>query len=285
MGATGLTQGLKNWSMFKIELLAVCWALNHARYYCINALKIIIRTDHSPLKGLFKEDLSEIDNLRVIKLLENTLHYNIEVQTVAGKDNAAADALSRMGCEDCVAPDISRNFFSTRETKLNKLRVKKVGGTRNTPLDLQIIAEEAQTSKTYKELLEAIREGKSQQELPNNHPGKEFSQNEYNKLHIFQTRRGSLVYLDEKLVPPVEARKKLLSKLHKSHSHKQMSWETAKKIWFWKSMKNEINQANLSCGRCIEFSRSKFAQKPILPIELCDFNPGKLLSMDLFEVN
>ena len=77
----------------------------------------------------------------------------------------------------------------------------------------------------------------------------------------------------------------LLSKLHKSHSHEKMSWETAKKIWFWKSMKNEINQANLSCGRCIEFSRSKFAQNPILPIKLCNFGPGKLLSLDLFEVN
>ena len=50
-------------------------------------------------------------------------------------------------------------------------------------------------------------------------------------------------------------------------------------------MKNEINQANLSCGCCIEFSKSKFAKKPILPIKLCDFSPGKLLSLDLFDVN
>ena len=72
-----------------------------------------------------------------------------------GKENAGADALSRMGCEDSLAPDISRNFFNSRETKVDKVRIKKVGGTRNVPLDLQIIAEEAQTSKTYKELLEA----------------------------------------------------------------------------------------------------------------------------------
>merc|ERR1711954_114905 len=111
------------------------------------------------------------------------------------------------------------------------------------------------------------------------------SQGEYNKLHIVQTIRGSLIYLEEKLVPPVEACKKLLARLHESHSHEQMSWETAKKIWFWKSMKNEINQANLSCGCCIEFSRSKFAQKPILPLELCDYRPGELLSADLFKVN
>ena len=50
-------------------------------------------------------------------------------------------------------------------------------------------------------------------------------------------------------------------------------------------MKNEINQSNLSCGRCIEFSRSKFAQKPILPLELLDYGPGELLSCDLFEID
>merc|ERR1711954_396139 len=176
-----------------------------------------------------------------------------------------------MGCKDSQEPDISRNFFNTRETKVDKVRIKKVGGTRNMPLDLQVIAEEAQTSQTYKELLEAIRQGTSQKDLPNSHLGKEVAQDEYNKLHIVQTTRGSLVYLEEKLVPPVEARKKLLSRLHESHSYEQMSWETAKQIWFWKSMKKEINQANLSCGRCIEFSRSKFVQKPILPLELCDY--------------
>ena len=70
MGATGLTPGQKNWSIFETELLSVVWALEHARYYCIGAPKITVRTDHSPLKGLFKKDLSEIDNPRVVKLLE-----------------------------------------------------------------------------------------------------------------------------------------------------------------------------------------------------------------------
>ena len=60
MGATGLTPGQKNWSIFETELLSVVWALEHARYYVIGAPKVTIRTDHSPLKGLFKKDLTEI---------------------------------------------------------------------------------------------------------------------------------------------------------------------------------------------------------------------------------
>ena len=133
MGATGLTPGQKNWSTFEIELLSVVWALEHARYYCIGAPKITIKTDRSPLKGLFKKDLSEIDNPRVVKLLEKTLHHNIEVQTVAGKDNVIADALSRMGCEDSLAPDVTRNFYNSRESKVDKVKIKKLGGQEMCP--------------------------------------------------------------------------------------------------------------------------------------------------------
>ena len=58
-----------------------------------------------------------------------------------------------MVCEDSLAPDIARNFYNSRETKVDKVKIKKVGGTRNVPLDLKIIAEEAHTSQTYKEFL------------------------------------------------------------------------------------------------------------------------------------
>ena len=85
------------------------------------------------------------------------------------------------------------------------------------------------------------------------------------------------------LFPTPEARKKLLSKLHESHSHKAMSWQMAKTIWHWKGLKNEIHQSNLQCGKCLEFSQSKISQKPILPLELCEYGPRELLNMDLFE--
>ena len=69
-----------------------------------------------------------------------------------------------MGCKDALAPDVTRNFFNTRETSTYKLKIKKIGEMRNIPLDLQIIAEEAKTSNTYQDLIVAIREGKSQKE-------------------------------------------------------------------------------------------------------------------------
>ena len=93
-----------------------------------------------------------------------------------------------MGCSDADAPEVTRNFFNNREVSTNKLKIKKIGEMRNIPLDLHIIAEEAKTSNTYHDLISAIREGKSQQELAPSHPGKELSQDEYSKLHIVQTK-------------------------------------------------------------------------------------------------
>ena len=52
MGATGLTPGQKNFSIFEIELLAMCWALEHLKYYCLNADRIVVKTNNSPKRSL-----------------------------------------------------------------------------------------------------------------------------------------------------------------------------------------------------------------------------------------
>ena len=90
MGVTGLTAGQHNWSIFEMELLAVCLSLEHARNYFLNADIVNICTDHAPLKDIFNKDLSDIVN----PWLEYTLHYSIEVVHISGESNDAADTLS-----------------------------------------------------------------------------------------------------------------------------------------------------------------------------------------------
>ena len=86
-----------------------------------------MHTDHSPLKGVFRKDLSEIDNPCVVKLVEKTLHYNLEIEHVPVKDNKGADALSRMGCTDTQAAEVTCNFFNTREVTTSKIKIRKIG--------------------------------------------------------------------------------------------------------------------------------------------------------------
>ena len=98
-------------------------------------------------------------------------------------------------------------------------------------------------------------------------------------MHKVTTKKGELVYMDERLVPPTKAKKKLLLKLHESHSHE------TKAIWIWLGLHKEIQQSNRSCGKCIEFSRATFQQHPVLPIELCEYSPGEYMNMDLFKIS
>ena len=51
MGATGLTPGQKNWSIFKVKLLAICSAQEYSKYYYLNAEKVNMKTNHTPQKA------------------------------------------------------------------------------------------------------------------------------------------------------------------------------------------------------------------------------------------
>ena len=59
--AKGLTPTQKNWSILKMELLGVIWALEHSKYYSLGASNINVRTDHAPLKGFLNEELSKLE--------------------------------------------------------------------------------------------------------------------------------------------------------------------------------------------------------------------------------
>ena len=102
------------------------------------------------MNGLFRKDLSEIDNPRIVKLVGKTLHYNLEIEHVPGKDNKGADALSRMGCTDTEAPEVTNNFSNTREVKINIARIRKNGTMKNIPLDLLVIARKPNQAQNTK---------------------------------------------------------------------------------------------------------------------------------------
>lgn len=87
-----LNKAERNYPTIEKELLAVVWAVKHFRPYLYGRTFKII-TDHKPLVYLFnlKDPSSRLLKFRL--LLEE---YDYVVEYVKGKDNAAADALSRV---------------------------------------------------------------------------------------------------------------------------------------------------------------------------------------------
>ena len=87
-----LTEPEKNYSTTEKELLAIVWAVQRLRQYLLGR-KFIIQTDHQALTWLFNVKNPNSRLVRWIVILEE---YTYEIEYKKGKENIAADALSRM---------------------------------------------------------------------------------------------------------------------------------------------------------------------------------------------
>lgn len=92
----GFNKAEKNKSTIEKELIAIHFAVNHFRPY-IYGTNFVVRSDHRPLIFLYKLKNPSSKLTRIRLDLEE---YNFTVEYIRGKDNVAADALSRISIED-----------------------------------------------------------------------------------------------------------------------------------------------------------------------------------------
>ncbi|KAG6936602.1 hypothetical protein G0U57_011985, partial [Chelydra serpentina] len=83
----------RNYSVIEKEALAVKWAVDALRYYVLGAPFILV-TDHAPLKWLNK---MKDTNGRLMRWYLALQPYAFTIHHRAGRDNANADFLSRLG--------------------------------------------------------------------------------------------------------------------------------------------------------------------------------------------
>ena len=122
-GSATLTPAQRNYSIAELELLSVVWSLEKCEYFTKGAPLITVLSDHASLAGLEKRDLSQISNGRLVRMLERTHGFNIDIKHVQGSKNNFADALSRKPIEgvEC-APDyplfsnpcVARAFYGVK---------------------------------------------------------------------------------------------------------------------------------------------------------------------------
>ena len=95
-GSVGLSQTHSRYAPTELECLGISWAVRDNRIYLLGLERVYVFTDHRPLSGLEKKNIPDIDNVRLMRLVEHTSRYNLEITYVKGIKMAIADVLSRM---------------------------------------------------------------------------------------------------------------------------------------------------------------------------------------------
>ena len=65
-GSTTLSQAQRGYSIVELEMLSVVWSLEKCDYIVRGAHNVTIFTDHAPLCGIERKDLSTIGNQRLV---------------------------------------------------------------------------------------------------------------------------------------------------------------------------------------------------------------------------
>lgn len=116
------TKAEKNKPTILKELLAIHWAINYFKAY-LYGKKFTVKTDHKPLVYLFgmKNPTSKLTRVRM-----DLEEFNYDVVYIKGKDNVAADALSRIAITSDELKN--KNIFlvntrsMTRKNKVNNIK-------------------------------------------------------------------------------------------------------------------------------------------------------------------
>ncbi|GBM34139.1 Retrovirus-related Pol polyprotein from transposon 17.6, partial [Araneus ventricosus] len=87
-----LNSAERNYSTTEREALAVVWALSKFRGY-IEGSKIIVESDHQPLKWVMKLNSPSGRSARWSLQIQS---FNLNLEYIPGKSNVIADMLSRL---------------------------------------------------------------------------------------------------------------------------------------------------------------------------------------------
>ena len=104
-------------------------------------------------------------------------------------------------------------------------------------------------------------------------------------MGVEDTAKGPVVVIGgSRVMIPRGGRKKLLEVLHETHMGEGSMIATARRVWWWPSMSNEIRQLYRNCQVCMLESRVKQRQPPVIPDNLLKLGVFELVGVDLMQV-
>ena len=135
-------------------------------------------------------------------------------------------------------------------------------------LDVQKLAVAGAKWEENRAIIEFIQSGGDIRETPKAHPVRALA-SIMEEVGVEETAQGPVTVVggSQAMVPRAE-RKKLLEILHETHLGEGAMVATARRIWWWPSMANNICQLYRNCQMGMLEGRSKQRQAPMMPDNL-----------------
>ena len=286
-GSRHLTNEEMNYAAIEGEAAAVVWCLKKARLFLLGCPNLTLVTDHRPLVKLFGDrELKHIDNPRLFRLKEKTLHFRFVIKHIAGKKNTAADTLSRYPSLMATADDT--DVLEAEELSIaasaSVIASSHVIEDDVIVLDSQDMEKAAVADADYQLLLQRVRE--------NNWP-RSRSMLEPPLKPYFQVRerlghiKGLVTYsFDEghvRLVVPGNLRDRVADCLHSGHQGVDSMLRRARQAVYWPGMEGDLQFQRSKCATCNVHAPSQ-QREPLMPSDPPDY-PFQKTAADFFQID
>nr|XP_054759405.1 uncharacterized protein K02A2.6-like [Lytechinus pictus] len=240
-----LTKSERNYAQIEKEALGIIFGIKKFHQYLLGRNFTLI-TDHKPLLHLLgpKSSIPTMAASRMQRWAILLSQYDYNIEYLSSKENAVADALSRLPHED------------SEDGTEGSIYVTDVVDS-NFPVTASEIAAETQKDSVLKQVYEQTLYGWSET-VPMN-----------DELKPYHSRRFELscdqgcVKWGHRVIIPKSLRHKLLDELHSQHSGVVAMKAVTRGFMFWPGIDKEIKQISSRCSVC-QNVRSK---PPRVPLE------------------
>ena len=253
MGGRFTTAAESRYSPVEGETLAVAEALHKLKYYVLGCPMLIVATDHKPLIGVFKSNLSDISNPRLLSIVERTLWFKFSVVHVPGVSNSGPDCLSRSKAGLLSA--ISYAHPVIEETPILSCVIAAIAHDEGLhAVSIKRVIEETEKDEQLALLRDFIASDDGVRNLPD---GLEVYNRYRDRLSVLD---GCLMY-GRRVVVPKSLQKAVLTGLHAAHQGVVSMSNRAQQAVFWPGIFKDLEATRAQCRDCC----TKTPSQPALP--------------------
>ena len=226
-----------------------------------------VQTDHKPLEAIWKKSIATACP-RLQRLLLILAGYEIELEFISGKDNAVADALSR------VDPLSQKPMDAKQMDVIPVYQITSAVPATDKRLDRTRITTTADPALS--QLRHYIFHGwpLQKRKLP------EGVQNYWNYREELAIEDG-LIFKAHRLVIPTSQRAECLKDLHARHLGEETTLLRARQTVFWPGISDDVRNAVKACDVCQEHKRAQ-QKEPLLSHDVPSL-PWFKVAVDILE--